>query len=298
MLTGIHILMTYKCTLECEHCFVYASPHSPGVITLLKIKDLIQEARKLEYIEWIYFEGGEPLLFYPILIEGIKFAKSNNFKVGLVTNAYGAISDEDAELWFRPFAELGVDYINISDDQYHYEEEQSPAKTGVAAARKLGLSIDPICIKKPFVEALPGEGLHKGAPVIGGGAMFRGRAAEKLIDGLPRRPGAQLVKCPYEDLQSPERLHVDPYGHVHLCQGLSMGNAFSHPLSSLVSQYDASAHPIAGPLVQGGPAELARRYEVSLDGDYVDECHYCYLVRRALLDTFPEYLTPRQVYGL
>jgi hypothetical protein len=168
----------------------------------------------------------------------------------------------------------------------------------VAAARKLGLPIDPIRIKKPYVEALPGEGLHKGAPVIGGGAMFRGRAAEKLIDGLPRRPLAQLVKCPYEDLLTPERLHVDPYGHVHLCQGLSLGNAFARPLSSLVSQYDALAHPIVGPLVRGGPAELARRYEVTLDGGFVDECHCCYLARRALLDRFPEYLAPRQVYGL
>ncbi|MBI4958314.1 MAG: radical SAM protein [Desulfovibrio sp.] len=298
MLTGIHILLTYKCTLECEHCFVHASPSSPGVITLQQIKDLIREARKLEHIEWIFFEGGEPFLFYPILLEAIQFAKENTFKVGLVTNAYGAITDDDALVWFRPLAELGVDYINISDDQFHYEEEHSPAKLGVATARKLGIPIDPICIKKPFVEALPGEGLHKGEPVIGGGAMFRGRAADKLIEGLPRKPGKDLVKCPYEDLVTPERLHVDPYGHVHLCQGVSMGNAFAHPLSTLVSRYDASAHPIVGPLVQGGPAELARRYEVSLDGGYVDECHCCYLVRRALLDRFPEHLAPRQVYGL
>jgi len=290
--------MTYKCTLECEHCFIYASPYASGTITLSQIKNLIREAKKTSSIDWIYFEGGEPFLYYPVLIEGMRFAKANNFKVGLVTNAYGAISEEDAEVWFRPLADIGVDYINISDDQFHYEEEQSPAKIGVSAVRQLGLPVDPICIKKPFVEALPGEGLHKGSPVIGGGAMFRGRAVEKLLDGLPRRPWTAFATCPYEDLESPERVHVDPYGHVHLCQGLSMGNAWLRPFSSLVSEYDAFSHPVVGPLVQGGPAELGRRYGVNLDGDYVDECHYCYLVRRALLDKFPEYLTPRQVYGL
>ena len=43
---------------------------------------------------------------------------------------------------------------------------------------------------------------------------------------------------------------------------------------------------------------LATEYGVELVGEFVDECHYCYLVRRALIDRFPQYLTPRQVYGL
>ena len=91
---------------------------------------------------------------------------------------------------------------------------------------------------------------------------------------------------------------MDPYGHVHLCQGLSMGNAWSRPLASLAREYDAAAHPVAGPLLQGGPAELVRRYGAGIQEEYVDECHCCYLVRRSLLDRFPEHLAPRQVYGL
>jgi len=30
----------------------------------------------------------------------------------------------------------------------------------------------------------------------------------------------------------------------------------------------------------------------------VDACHLCYRTRQALLERFPEYLAPRQVYGL
>ncbi|MFZ1985913.1 MAG: hypothetical protein WAU91_15960, partial [Desulfatitalea sp.] len=92
--------------------------------------------------------------------------------------------------------------------------------------------------------------------------------------------------------------HVDCYGHVHLCQGLSMGNMWQRPLSTLALEYEADSHPICGLLTKGGPALLSRHYDVDLVGAYVDECHFCYLVRRALVDRFPEYLAPRQVYAL
>jgi len=40
------------------------------------------------------------------------------------------------------------------------------------------------------------------------------------------------------------------------------------------------------------------RNNVKLDDKFIDECHYCYTVRRALINRFPEFLTPIQVYGL
>lgn len=128
--------------------------------------------------------------------------------------------------------------------------------------------------------------------------MFRGRTVEKLTKGMPRRPCREFAQCPHEDLQFPERVHVDADGHVHLCQGISMGNTWSRPLSVLALEYEADSHPICGPLIEGGPALLARRYDVDIDEDCVDECHFCYLVRCSLVDRFPEHLAPKQVYGL
>ena len=298
MLTGIHILMTYKCNLECDHCFLYSSPNAQGTMTLPQIRSVLSESRKITSVEWIYFEGGEAFLFYPSLLEGIRVARDMGFKVGIVTNAYGAVSGEDAEVWFQPLADLGVAHLSISDDSFHYGEENSPPKRGIAAARKLGIPTASICIQKPFVESMPGQGQGKGEPVIGGGAMFRGRAVEKLTAGLPRRSYHELVKCPHEDLHSPSRVHVDCYGHVHLCQGLSMGNMWQRPLSKLALEYEVNSHPICGPLNKGGPALLAKQYDVDIEEEYVDECHFCYLIRRALIDRFPEYLAPRQVYGI
>ena len=127
---------------------------------------------------------------------------------------------------------------------------------------------------------------------------MRGRAVEKLAEGLPTRPWEEFVECTREDLRDPGRVHLDAFGHVHLCQGLSMGNMWETPLSRLVEGYDADAHPICGPLQRGGPAGLVRAYDLDLRGEYVDECHLCVLARKALIDKFPEYLAPRQVYGL
>ena len=287
------------CNLECDHCFVYSAPSAKGTFTLKQIRDVLGEAVKIGTIEWIYFEGGEPFLFYPVMVEGVKVASNMGFKVGLVTNAYYATSEEDAEIWLKPLCEMGISALSVSDDSYHSEDEKdNAAKRVSAAAKRLGMPVNSICIEKPTVETTTEKEEDKGAPVIGGGAKFRGRAVEKLLEGLPRRRWQELTECPDEDLKEPKRVHLDSYGNVHLCQGLSMGNMWKTPLSVLVKNYDADSHPICGPLVRGGPALLAKECGIDHDDEYVDACHLCYLTRLAMIDKFPEYLAPRQVYGL
>lgn len=297
MLKGIHFILSYKCTLECDHCFIYSSPSANGTFTINDIKKVLNEAIKIDTVEWIYFEGGEPFLFYPLMLEGIGIAAELGFNVGVVTNAYFATSEEDAVLWLRPLYNLGVSDLSISDDLFHNEEiKDSPAKRAYSAAKELGLPVSSICIEKPVVEKNKGQ--DKGSPVIGGGAMFRGRAVEKLTEDLPKRPWSEFIECPYEDLREPERVHIDPYGNVHLCQGLCMGNILKTPLSQLIRNYNAEKHPVCGPIIEGGPALLAKQYNVEREDEYIDECHFCYSIRLALINKFPQYLAPKQVYGL
>lgn len=298
MLTGIHFLLTYTCNFECDDCFLYCGPSSEGTFTLEQLRTVFEELKKLGTIKDIYFEGGEPFLFYPLMLEGIKMAREGGFRTGVVTNSYWATAEEDAELWLKPLLQLDVRDISISDDAFHHgEEKENPAKNALAALKNLGKPGGSICIEKPSIEVIDKD-QEKGAPVIKGGVMFRGRAVETLIEGLPRRPWKEFTECPYEDLEDPQRVHLDPFGHVHICQGLSMGNIWKTPLSELVKNYDAKQHPICGPLVKGGPAQLAKEYQIEHKNSYIDACHFCYMMRLALLDQFPEYLTPRQVYGL
>lgn len=299
MLTGIHILLTYTCTFECEHCFLYSSPSAAGTMTMPQVREVLAEARKIGTVEWIYFEGGEPFLFSQSLIEEVALARAAGFEVGIVSNAYWAVSAEDAEACLRPLAKLGIGDLSISDDEFHYgDDDGNPAKRAVAVAHALGIPALAICIDRPFVQAASPGSLEKGAPVIGGGALFKGRAVEKLATGLPRRPWEELTECPHEELRSPSRVHVDPYGNVFVCQGISIGNMWERPLSAIIHEYSAAEHPVCGPLAAGGPALLATRYGVDHEEEYVDECHFCYLVRRALINRFPEYLAPPQVYGI
>jgi len=312
-LTGIHFLLTYRCNFECDHCFLYCGPHAPGTFTLGQIRRVLDEARAIGTVDTIYYEGGEPFLFYPIMLEAIRLARRASFKVGVVTNAYWATAPEDADHWLGPLRDCGLFDLSVSEDEFHWGKEgESPAARGVESARRLGIPVNTICIEGPAVKAAPAargaddasgrgsdrEGRRKGEPVVGGDAVFRGRAADKLTEGLPRRPWAEFTECKREELVDPRRVHVDSYGNVHICQGVSMGDMWRTPLSELVGGYDAGSHPICGPLSRGGPAELARTYGVEHDEEYVDECHFCFDVRRALLERFPEWLGPRHVYGL
>ncbi len=298
MLNAIHILLTYACTYECDHCFLYGSPKAKGTFTLPQLQQVFTQIDKIPSIKWVYFEGGEPFLYYPLMLEGLRLARQRQLKTGVVSNAYWANSEKDAKLWLKPLWRLNVADLSISDDEFHSEGEDRPAAFAVSVARKLGLPVDTICIEKPTILTDPEKVQVKGAPVIGSGALFKGRAAEKLTIGLPTRPLSEFKSCPHEDLENPGRVHIDAFGHVHLCQGISLGNLWETPLSKLIADYQPSAHPICGPLIAGGPRRLAQTYGVHLDSSFVDECHYCYSVRRILLDRFPQYLAPRQVYGL
>jgi hypothetical protein len=299
MLTGIHFLLTYACNFECDHCFLYCGPHAEGTFTLEQIEAALAQVQQLGTVEVVYFEGGEPFLYYPLMVEGIRLARERGFQAGIVTNSYWATTERDAELWLKPLAALGLADLSVSDDAFHHgAEEDNPAKRALRAAERLGIPADAICIEEPTVELGVERGQERGRPVIGGGAMFRGRAAEKLTKGLPTRPSKELTECPYEDLRDPSRVHLDPYGHVHLCQGLIMGNIWETPLADLVAEYRPERHPLCGPLLEGGPAQLAREYDLEHEEEYVDECHLCYSLRLALVDRFPQYLAPRLVYGL
>jgi len=69
--------------------------------------------------------------------------------------------------------------------------------------------------------------------------LYRGRAAEKLAMRAEPEPWTQFKECPWEELRYPERVHVDVFGNMHVCQGISMGNLLEKPRTSI--HYPGSA---------------------------------------------------------
>jgi hypothetical protein len=283
MLTGLHFLLTYRCTHQCDHCFVHSGPGARGTFTLDQVREVLEEALRIGTVERIYFEGGEPFLYYPILLAGLRAARKRGFEVGVVTNAYWAETEEDAEIWLRPLAEIGMADLSVSDDELHHGDEgESPARRALRAAERLGIEAGAICTPRP---------------ARGEGVRLRGRAADKLTSGLARRDWREFRECPDEDFADPGRVHVDAYGNVHLCQGILMGNMWRTPLSELVRRYDPRERPVAGLIHRGGPAALAAEHGLSPEPEYVSACHLCYRIRERLLERFPDELGPAQVYG-
>lgn len=294
-LTGLHLLLTYQCTFECDHCFVWGSPWQSGVMNLDQIHNILQQASEIEGLDWIYFEGGEPFLYYPILLRGVQMATATGFHVGIVSNGYWATSRNDALAWLKPFADL-IEDLSISSDLYHYSELKSElVRNAEAAAQELKIPLGLICVAQPEeAEAAASVGQIPGG---GSAVMYRGRAANKLVSRAGRKPWDSFTACPHEDLRDPGRIHLDPFGNLHICQGISIGNIFERPLRDICETFFTETHPICGPLLKGGPAELAETYNLVHDDTYADACHLCYESRLALRERFPDVLTPAQMYG-
>ena len=148
-LSGLHLLLTYQCNLECDHCFVWGSPWQSGTMTLRNVRHILQQAEDLGTVKWFYFEGGEPFVYYAVLLKGIQEAASMGFQVGIVSNGYWATDVEDALEWLRPFAGLVQD-LSISSDLYHWSEKPSQqAKNASVAAEQLGIPFGVISIAQP-----------------------------------------------------------------------------------------------------------------------------------------------------
>lgn len=286
-LSSLHILLTYQCTLECDHCFTWGSPWQSGTLTHSQIQTILTQAKETGSITSIYFEGGEPFLFYAILLRGVQAAAEMGFKVGIVSNAYWANSAENARTGLQPFAGLLTD-LTFSGDLYHSSDPMAAqVRNALQAAAEMGISAGTICIPQP-----------EASVTQEGTLMYRGRAARKLAGRAGRRfSWDQLERCPYENLRDPGRVHVDPFGNLHLCQGISIGNLFHRPLQEICARYDPEADPVVRPLLEGGPTELMRVYSLPHRDDYADACQACFEARLALRSRFPDILTPDQMYS-
>ncbi len=203
----------------------------------------------------MYFDGGEPFLYYPLLVYGIGEARKLGYRVGVVTNGYWATTPEDVLLWLRPLAEYGIEDFSVSADTLH---------DGDFAAEK----------ERIFAKAC--EGLQMNLSFMRtenrcddncDSVLYRGRAADRLAQDAPARPAQIYIECGRESLDNPSRVHVDPLGNVFPCQGIVIGNAWEKDLRRIMAEYDPMAHPVIGPLLKGGPFGLAEKYGFELDSN-------------------------------
>lgn len=293
-LSGLHILLTYQCLYECDHCFVWGSPRQKGVLTLEQIEDVMYQAKQAG-VTSIYFEGGEPFLYYAVLKKAVHLAADMGFEVGIVSNSFWATSVPDAVEYLRPFAGRLSD-LSVSSDLYHCEDMLGEGpQNAVAAAKWLGIPTGVISVAQPEEESRESHGQLAEEE---SGVMYRGRAAVKLAEKAPGHAWEGFDSCPHEDLREPGRVHLDPFGNIHICQGIVIGNLFQKPLKQICEEYDPDSHPICGLLLSGGPSALVTEFNLEHASSYADACHLCYEARTTLRARFPDLLAPDQMYGV
>jgi MoaA/NifB/PqqE/SkfB family radical SAM enzyme len=262
-----------------------------------QINNVLTESKKLGTVEAVSIEGGEPFLYYPIMVKTAKRATELGFRVEILSNCYWATCTEDAREWLAPLAGAKNVELTLSSDLYHGEEwATEQVRNAARAAKTLNLKADILAVKYPFAEvSCPCE--IEGAKVGLWDLAYRGRAFSKFTEKASKRGWSEFTKCPFENFARQERVHVDPFGYVHVCQGISIGNAWQKPFSRIIGEYNPYENPILEPLARGGPVALVEKFNLPHDEVYADACHLCYVARLSLRHRFSSILGPDQMYG-
>ncbi len=289
-LTAVHLRLTYRCVHECDHCAHWGAPWQDAAMTRIEVMRVLDDASEIASVESIRFEGGEPFLYYPILLEGIRAARARGFRVEVSTSGSWASDPAAAIEWLAPLASSGVQWIGIHDDRFR-PPAPGPDRTALAmgAAEILGIPC--------FVERCGPPTTRAGGMETDRSLLLRGRAADGLEGRVAPAGPEALDRCGHEDLRSPRRVHVDPYGLVLLCPGIAIGSLYWDTLRGVMEQYAPDRDPVLAPLLRGGPEALARELGVELPAGEASACQACYRVREALRERFPDRLGPPAVYG-
>ena len=278
-LTAIHFLISYGCSCECDHCFIWGSPSRHAGMTVAQVDGFLEQVARLGTVTGVCGEGGESFTRYPVLLHFLRRATALGLSASALTNAFWVTSRERVERRIAELMAAGLANLGVSTDEWHQRcvpVERVDTLLEVCAAAGLGASRMETKLE---------------------GVMFRGRAAERLAPQMPTRPPEEFATCPHEKLDAPSRIHLDCYGRLHLCQGLNVGAGTP---AEAIAAYEPAQHPIVRLLLEGGPYALGR-YAAGLGFEpapgYVDACHLCYRAREFLRPRFPEVLGPEEMYG-
>ena len=278
-LTSVHFLITYGCSAECEHCFLWGTPRRESAMTVAQVDEFLEQMAALGTVTGVCAEGGEAFLRHDVVLHLARGATARGLSMSALTNAFWATSREVAERRVAELMAAGLTSLGISTDEWHRAVvplERVETLLAVCEAAGLAANRMETCLE---------------------GVMFRGRAAERLAHLAPPKPPQELTRCSHETLAAPSRVHLDCYGRLHLCQGLCVG---AGSVAEAWAGYDPTTHPIVRLLLEGGPYALAR-FAVArgfeLQEGYADACHLCYRARQFLRGEFAEVLGPEEMYG-
>jgi len=314
---NIDFLLTFKCTAKCRHCSYKAGPHRKGYIKAADAEKYILELSLIQPLESITVHGGEPFLYFNDLKRILIRAKELGIRDrGLITNAFWGETRSNLYGKFTEIVEAGLTRITFSADGFHQEFVPIQyVKNAILSAIKCDLeniwvdsyflddfntdNSENIATKKAieFLKDLENVEFNKYL------VSYEGRAAE-LVRNMTAQETIPSGKCPLPfwiggDLKNPTTIEIDSMGNVTLCPGICIGNTNQQLLTSIVQNYDAQTHPILSILMNEGHKgllKLAVDHGFKRSQDFINECHFCYEIRKFLHKSYPLYLAPASCY--
>ena len=267
----------------------------------------------------VHLTGGEPFLFFDLLLEGARMAAELNITCYLETSAHWCVDQNRTAERFAALREAGLNAVLISCSPFH-AERVPPIRTlrAVRAALEIFGPRQTIVYRPEFLQIVQQFDLERPTPISryeeefglegarrilweGYGIISGGRAGYKLGHLAPCRPAEAFAgeNCAGNILLA-HHSHIDLYGNYipAFCGGLAAADwrtedPLQRPYPELVEL-----------LIKRGPYGLfemaQKRYDYRpLPGGYAGKCHLCVDVRWRLAqvkaDDYPE-LRPAGFY--
>lgn len=139
----VAILLTDKCTAECEMCCFACSPQKSNVMDIGLLRQIIDQAAKMPNINTVGFSGGEVFLQYDILVEMVKYASKQGLRTTCTTNGFWGNTYDQALKKLLLLKENGLSKLGLSMDYYHQQYVNiNNLKNILMASKKLGIPVD------------------------------------------------------------------------------------------------------------------------------------------------------------
>jgi hypothetical protein len=309
VISGITWILSYRCNLNCRHCFFDVDGPLQTLDPAMARKALASLSQP-EPLAWQHVSGGEPLLFEEELHRLLEVIQaSGSTTLGIATNGFWGDSPQRAKQTVEQLKQRGVNGVCLSADDYH--QQHIPLEYIHTAAEQVfaqGLGKHSFVVRcysegeelaiesEPFAIPLAPIPVRK----IGKGSSPSLGTLSGHEQGLPGSPCRSLCCCLGETSPfKPQMVWIDPYGNVMICYGLIIGNLNADSLGDILDNYSVSQASLLDALAEEGPIGLYRlALEVGCppEGPFADECDLCWQARYALRGSFPDILGPDECY--